>query len=98
MPIYANPRMPDATKLHRTRYEVRVNTPTDSWIAGYLTRVNRQTLLGVLRQYADDILELIQDTDPVTYRAGVSLALGPVCAIVTGRTERDAYWEAQRNA
>lgn len=98
MPVYATPRTPDATKLHRTRYEVRIDTPADSWIAGYLTRVNRQTLLGVLRQYTDDILELIQDTDTVTYRAGVSLALGPVCAIVTGRTERDAYWEAQRNA
>ena len=91
MPVYANPRTPDATKLRRTRYEVRIDTPADSWIAGYLTRVNRQTLLSVLRQYSDDILDLIQDNDPVTYRAGVSLALGPVCATVTGRTERDAY-------
>ena len=98
MPTPATPRNPEAIARYRTRYEVRIMSPGGSWIAGYTERTTRAALLAILRKYADDVLPWLLDSDPITYKAGRFLALGPVSAIVTGRTEREAYWEATRRA
>lgn len=83
----------------RTRYEVELVTRKGRRIVGYTARRTREALMGYARTHGDEILSLVGDGDVWLKLSSDALKINGVVTIrFTGRTERDARSELDREA
>jgi len=88
----AEPRTLEAMQSRATCYEVVVSVNGKDFIAGYMSRKTKSTLVAVAQFYSEYLLNALgADADkPVSYNRDGLVFSPTVRVYFTGRTERDA--------